>query len=152
MVSDESQFNSLIVRGKVTRQCPQTTVIFLRERRAKAKSNRGLSAYQPITPDRQAKPADDSSQKRVSSLLTTYCPATRLQPSRPDGWPPTPVVLSLVALRTCGQWVCWVHVHYSCSKSGRYSRTSSPLDRCPRSGRCRRPGLSDLKMKGTNNS
>ena len=40
MGSDESHFNvSLIVRDKVTRQCPQTT----RERRAEADSNRGPS-------------------------------------------------------------------------------------------------------------
>ena len=42
MASDESQFNvSLIVKDKVTRQCPQ------RERRAEADSNRSPSAYQP---------------------------------------------------------------------------------------------------------
>ena len=47
MCSDESHFNvSLIVRDKVTRQCPQTT-IFLIERRAEAVSSQGLSAYQP---------------------------------------------------------------------------------------------------------
>ena len=47
MGSDESHFNvSLFVRGKVTRQCPQTTT-FEGERRAEADSNRGPSAYQP---------------------------------------------------------------------------------------------------------
>ena len=46
MGSIESHFNvSLIVRGKVTRQCRQTTT--WRERRAEAVSNRGPSAYQP---------------------------------------------------------------------------------------------------------
>ena len=40
-------FHSVIVRDKVTRQCPQTTSFFLRERRAEAVSNRGPSAYQP---------------------------------------------------------------------------------------------------------
>ena len=50
MGSDESHFNvSLIVRGKVTRRCPQATAF--EERRAEAKSNRGPSVY------RQAKPA-----------------------------------------------------------------------------------------------
>ena len=48
MGSDENHFNvSLIVRDKVTKQCPQTTTFFLRERRSKAYSNRGPSAYQP---------------------------------------------------------------------------------------------------------
>ena len=47
MGSDESRFNvSLIVRDKVTGQCPQTTT-FWRERRAEAVSNRGSSASQP---------------------------------------------------------------------------------------------------------
>ena len=47
MGSDESHFNvSLIVRDKVTRQCPHTTT-FGSERRAEADSNRGPSAYQP---------------------------------------------------------------------------------------------------------
>ena len=47
MWSDESYCNfSLIVRDKVTRQCPQTTT-FGRERRVEADSNRGPSAYQP---------------------------------------------------------------------------------------------------------
>ena len=47
MGSDESYFNiSLIVRDKVTRQCPQTTTF--EERRAEAESNRGPSADQPI--------------------------------------------------------------------------------------------------------
>ena len=42
MGSDESHFNvSLILRDKVTRQCPQTTTFL------KKKKNRGLSAYQP---------------------------------------------------------------------------------------------------------
>ena len=45
--SDESHFNvSLIVRDKVTRQCPQTTT-FEDKRRAEADSNRGPSACQP---------------------------------------------------------------------------------------------------------
>ena len=47
MGSDESHFNvSLIVRDKVTKQCPQTTT-FWRERKAEAVSNRGSSASQP---------------------------------------------------------------------------------------------------------
>ena len=46
MGSDESHFNvSLIVRDKVTRQCPQTTTF--EEKGDKAVSNRGPSAYQP---------------------------------------------------------------------------------------------------------
>ena len=45
--SDESHFNvSSIVRYKVTRQRPETT-IFEDKRRAEADSNRGPSAYQP---------------------------------------------------------------------------------------------------------
>ena len=52
--SDESHFNvSLIVRDKVTRQCPQTTT-FEEKGRAEADSSRGPSAYQPY---RLAKPA-----------------------------------------------------------------------------------------------
>ena len=47
--SNERHFNvSSIVRDKVTRQCPQTTTFEKKEeRRAKAVSNRGPSAYQP---------------------------------------------------------------------------------------------------------
>ena len=45
--SDESHFNvSLIVRDKVTRQCPQTTT-FLKRKESRKESNRGPSAYQP---------------------------------------------------------------------------------------------------------
>ena len=45
MGSYDSRFNvSLIVDGKATRQCPHHN--FWRERRAKAESNRGPSAYQ----------------------------------------------------------------------------------------------------------
>ena len=45
--SDESHFNvSLIVRDKVTRQCPQT-ITFLKRKERRAKSSRGHSAYQP---------------------------------------------------------------------------------------------------------
>ena len=48
MGSEESHFNvSLTVRNKVTRQCPQTTPLFWRERRAEAVLNRGPSAYHP---------------------------------------------------------------------------------------------------------
>ena len=47
MNSDESHFNvSLIVRDKVTRQCPQT-ITFLKRKERRAKSSRGHSAYQP---------------------------------------------------------------------------------------------------------
>ena len=47
MGSGENHVNVwLIVKKKVTRQCPQTTT-FWRERRAEAVSNRGPSAYQP---------------------------------------------------------------------------------------------------------
>ena len=45
MGSDENRFSvSLIMRDKVTRQCPQTTTF--EEKRAEAKSNRGPSAYE----------------------------------------------------------------------------------------------------------
>ena len=45
MGSNESHFNvSLIVRDKVTRQCPQTTTF---EGKGEVYSNRGSSAYQP---------------------------------------------------------------------------------------------------------
>ena len=48
MGSDESHFNvSLIVRDKVTNKTVSTDYNFSRERRAKADSNRGPSAYQP---------------------------------------------------------------------------------------------------------
>ena len=48
MGSDESRFNvSLIVRGKVTRQCPQNTSFEEKGEKAEAESNRGPSDYQP---------------------------------------------------------------------------------------------------------
>ena len=48
MGSDESHFNvSLIVRHKITIQCPCIDHDFWRERRAETDSNRGPSAYQP---------------------------------------------------------------------------------------------------------
>ena len=57
MGSDESRFNvSLIVRDKVTRQRPHATT-YKKRRQAKAKSNRGPSAYQPNAL-RWATPAD----------------------------------------------------------------------------------------------
>ena len=47
MSSEESHFNvSLIVRDKVTRQCPQTTT-FEEKGEPKRKSSRSPSAYQP---------------------------------------------------------------------------------------------------------
>ena len=47
MGNTESHFNdSLIVRDKVTRQCPQTDHDFGRERKAEVESNQGPSAYQ----------------------------------------------------------------------------------------------------------
>ena len=47
MGRDESHFNVLLImRDKVTRQCPQATT-FENEMRAEADSNRGPSAYQP---------------------------------------------------------------------------------------------------------
>ena len=47
MGSGKNHFNvSLIVRDKVTRQCPQTTTI-LKRKETKAESNRGPYAYQP---------------------------------------------------------------------------------------------------------
>jgi len=48
MGSDESHCNVLLtVRGKVTRQRPQTTAFEEKARRAEAKSNQGPSTYQP---------------------------------------------------------------------------------------------------------
>ena len=48
MGSDESHFNvSLTVRGKVTKERPQTTTFEEKGRTAEAESNRGPSAYQP---------------------------------------------------------------------------------------------------------
>ena len=62
--SDEIHFNvSLIVRDKVTRQCPQTTT-FERDRRAEADSNRGPSAYQP-----NALPLGQTGSQRGSKVL-----------------------------------------------------------------------------------
>ena len=47
MGSDESHFNvSIIVRDKVTRQCPQTTT-FLKRRETETESSRDPSVYQP---------------------------------------------------------------------------------------------------------
>ena len=47
MGSDETHFNvSIIVRDKVTRQCPQTTT-FLKRRETETVSCRDPSAYQP---------------------------------------------------------------------------------------------------------
>ena len=37
----------MVVRDKVTRQCPETTTSEVKARRAEADSNRGPSAYQP---------------------------------------------------------------------------------------------------------
>ena len=46
--SDESHFHvSLIVRDKVTRQCPQTTTFEEKGEPKQIQSNRGPSAYQP---------------------------------------------------------------------------------------------------------
>ena len=48
MGHDESHFNvSLIVRDKVTKECPHWDHNFSRERRAEVDSNRGPSASQP---------------------------------------------------------------------------------------------------------
>ena len=48
MGSDERHVNvSLMIRGKVTRQCPQTTTFEESARTAEAESNRGPGAYQP---------------------------------------------------------------------------------------------------------
>ena len=59
MGSDENHFNvSLIVRDKVTRQCPQTTTFLIRKE-SRSDSNRGPSAYQPNAHNRQAKPAHE---------------------------------------------------------------------------------------------
>ena len=56
MGSNESHFDvSLIVRDKVTRQCPQTT-ISLRKRRAETDSNRDPSAHQPYHTGLTARP------------------------------------------------------------------------------------------------
>ena len=50
MGSEESRFNvSLIVRDKVTRQCPQTTTFEEKGRRAEADSNQGPSASAPAS-------------------------------------------------------------------------------------------------------
>ena len=50
MGSDESHFNvSLIVRDKVTRQCPQTTTFEEKGELKEYRTNRCPSAYQPIT-------------------------------------------------------------------------------------------------------
>ena len=47
MGSDESHFNvSMIVRDKVTRQCPQTTT-FSKRRETETESSRDPSVYQP---------------------------------------------------------------------------------------------------------
>ena len=48
MASDESHFNvSLIMRDKVTRQCPQTTTFEEKGEPKRYPANRGPSAYQP---------------------------------------------------------------------------------------------------------
>ena len=54
--SDDSHFNvSLIVRGKVTRQCPQTTAF---EEKGQAKKIRTeVPLFTSLTPYRYAKPA-----------------------------------------------------------------------------------------------
>ena len=47
--SDESHFNvSLILRDKVTRQCPQTTTFVERGEPNRIQSNGGPPAYQPL--------------------------------------------------------------------------------------------------------
>ena len=63
MGSDESHFNvSLIVRDKVTRQCPQITTVS-RERRVEADSNRGPSACQA-----NASPLGQTGSQKMVSL------------------------------------------------------------------------------------
>ena len=65
--SDESRFNvSLIVRDKVTRQCPQTTT-FKEKGQPEAESNRGPSAYQP-----NALPLGQTGSQAVESQSVGY--------------------------------------------------------------------------------
>ena len=59
--SDESHFNdSLIVRDKVTRQCPQTTT--LEEKGEPKRIRTEVSLLTSLTPYRQAKPAHKCQQ------------------------------------------------------------------------------------------
>ena len=76
--SDESHFNvSLIVRDKVTIQCPSTDHNFRRERRAEADSNRGPSAYQP-----NALPLGQTGSQSLASRISVITPG--LQRLKPD--------------------------------------------------------------------
>ena len=58
MGSDDGHFNvSFIVRGKVTRQCPQKTTFEEREEPKRIRTEILLSTYEPKTPYRLAKSA-----------------------------------------------------------------------------------------------
>ena len=79
MGSDESHFNvSLIVRVKVTRQCPQTTTF--KQKGEPKRSRTEVPLLTSLTPNRQAKPAHtrltyDSSritQKRQGKLRVCF--------------------------------------------------------------------------------
>ena len=69
MGSDESHFNiPLIVRDKVTRQCPETT-IFEAKGEPKADSKRGPSVYQP-----NALPLTGEEQGELINIANTILP------------------------------------------------------------------------------
>ena len=73
MGSDESHFNvSLMVKDKVTRPCPQTT-IFWRERRAEAVSNRGPSAYHSTALPLGQTGSKNYAQKCAWNLFSREC-------------------------------------------------------------------------------
>ena len=78
MGSDESQFNvSLIVRDKVTRQCPQTTT-YLKRKESRSGIEPRLLLLTSVTPYRWAKPAHEVVVDRFytalfSGLQQTHC-------------------------------------------------------------------------------
>ena len=75
MGSDESHFNvSLIVRDKVTRQCPQTTTFEEKLRRAEEDSNRPPSAHQP-----NALPLGQPGSHRTQAMVCVlhFCRSSR---------------------------------------------------------------------------
>ena len=108
----ESHFNvSLIVRDKISRQCPQTTT-FWRERRAEAESNRGSSAYQP-----NALPlGQTSSPEFPSEFLLQLCGVLYLSPYLPKRY--TRFCVSLLFISTIGSsapiFLCIGYQRYGC--------------------------------------
>ena len=71
MGSDESHFNvSLIVRDKVTRQCPQTTIF--EENGGPKRIRTEVPLLTSLMPYRQAKPVHRSAENHTMTLLSFF--------------------------------------------------------------------------------